>query len=109
MLEVTAIADDILVTRIRHTELCSTGTNGTTSTSLDNVLCYQREFMHQRKCLSTSDNDKFLVEHNDGMYEVRCLNLGKIGNLNNSVIILCMLYITAAIKRQITPVTGNYS
>lgn len=65
-LEVTVKDADTLVTKIKHVGLCS-GSNANAANAEFNVSCYQREFLYQRKCLSVELDNKYVVEHNDGM------------------------------------------
>jgi len=61
-LEVTVRDGDTLITKLRHSGgLCA-------HQQLPNVTCVHREFLYQRRCLEPTDDDnKFFVEHNDGM------------------------------------------
>jgi len=60
-LEVTVRDGDTLVTKLRHA-------GGPCAQQHLDVTCLHREFLHQRRCLERTDDDnKFLVEHNDGM------------------------------------------
>jgi len=60
-LEVTVRDGDTLVTKLRHV-------GGLCAEQRSNVTCMHREFLYQRRCLERTDDDnKFFVEHNDGM------------------------------------------
>ena len=68
-LEVTVRDGDTLVTKLRHV-------GGQCAQQSSNITCLHREFprrphrefLYQRRCLERSDDDdKFFVEHNDGM------------------------------------------
>jgi len=60
-LEVTVRDGDTLITKLRHS-------GGLCVKQQSNVTCVHREFLYQRRCLrQTDDENKFFVEHNDGM------------------------------------------
>jgi len=60
-LEVTVRDGDTLITKLRHS-------GGLCSRQRSNATCLHREFLYQRRCLERTDEDnKFFVEHNDGM------------------------------------------
>lgn len=90
-LEVTLMDGDTLVTKVKHLGLCSDTPGPAAAAAAGgrefNASCYQREFLYQRKCLSVEYDNKYVVEHNDGMY-VSSLNL----HIRCAYVMFCCYY-----------------